>query len=113
VARGITAKTATVVAGTFQATTAANVDTKTCTTADGKTIAESRGTYTGMSSGSADLIGPITLAVHSTINMTDGYGVVSGKLKIDVAAGPDTVAAFDTVYDHGNVAGLAAGRAKS
>src|SRR5262245_10637723 len=113
VAHGITTKTASAVAGTFNAATAANVDTRTCTTTDGKTIADSRGTYTGAALGSPDLNGPITLNVHSTINTTDGYGVVSGKLKIDVASGPDTVAAFDTVYDHGNVAGLAAGRAKS
>src|SRR5262249_34874404 len=105
--------TASAVAGGFSATTAANVVTKTCTTTDGKTIADSRGTYTGASSGSADLTGPITLNVHSTINTTDGYGLVSGKLKIDVASGRDAVAAFDTVYDHGGVVGLAEGRAQS
>jgi hypothetical protein len=113
VATGITTKTASAVTGGFTATTAANVDTKTCTTTDGKTIADSKGTYTGTASGSADLTGPITLNVHSTINTTDGYGIVSGKLKIDVASGKDTVAAFDTVYDHGGVVGLAEGRAQS
>jgi hypothetical protein len=113
VARGITTKTASAVTGGFTATTAANVDTRTCTTTDGKTIADSKGTYTGTASGSADLSGPITLNVHSTINTTDGFGIVSGKLKIDVASGHDTVAAFDTVYDHGNVAGLAEGRAQA
>jgi hypothetical protein len=104
-------KTAKLVAGTFTATTASRVETRTCVTTDGKTIVRSYGKYTGAALGDADLAGPITLEARSVINTTDGVGVVDGRLKIDVAAGEDTVAHYDTVYDHGNIAGLAFGHA--
>src|SRR5438093_2083686 len=104
-------KTAKLVAGSFLATTASQIDTKTCTTSDGKTIAVSHGRYTGAATGDPDLTGPIALDVHSTINTTDNVGVLSGKLKIDVASGEDTTAHYDAVYDHGNIAGLARGHA--
>jgi hypothetical protein len=105
-------KSAASVAGTFAATAAANVETKTCTTSDGKTIAVTKATYSGTAAGAADLAGPATLKVHSFINTTDGVGVVSGTLKIDTAADKNTVAQFDTVYDHGKLAGLASGHAQ-
>src|SRR6476469_640980 len=111
VAHGIEgAKTAKAVAGTFTAATS-NVSTRTCTTSDGKAIVVTDGKYTGTASGDPDLTGPITLRARSTINTTDGVGVVDGRLKIDVTSGRDTEAGFDAVYDHGTIAGLAAGRA--
>jgi len=110
VAHGIDgAKTARAVAGTFSATSS-NVATRTCTTTDGKTLTITNGKYTGMASGDADLAGAITLRARSVVN-SDGVGVVEGTFRIDVASGRDTAGVFSTVYDHGNVAGLAVGRA--
>jgi hypothetical protein len=103
-------KAAKAVAGTFTATTASHVDTKTCTTTDGKTIVTSHGKYTGLSAGDPEFTGPITLDVHSVINTTDDVGAVTGKLKITGASGK-TAAQFDAVYDGGNLAGLAGGHA--
>jgi hypothetical protein len=111
VGKGLNGKTAKVVAGTFVATTSTHVETKTCTTPDGKTLVTSHGKYTGTSTGDADFTGPVTLDVHSVLNTTDDVGVVEGKLKIDVASGKDTVAKFDAVYDKGKLAGLASGHA--
>jgi hypothetical protein len=105
------AKTAKAVTGTFTATTASKVQTRTCTTSDGKTLVSSTGRYTGLAAGDADLTGPATLDARSTINTTDGIGVVSGTLRIDVASGEDTRAHFDAVYQGGQVAGLASGHA--
>ena len=111
VANGIGgAKTARSVAGTFSATSA-NVSTRTCTTTDGKSLAITDARYTGTATGDADLTGPITLRARSVINTTDSVGVVDGWLKIDVASGRDTTAGYTAVYDHGNIAGVAAGRA--
>ena len=111
VAHGIEgAKTAKAVAGTFSAATA-NVSTRNCTTSDGKAIVVTDGKYTGAATGDPDLTGPITLRAHSVINTTDGVGVVNGSLRIDVAAGRDTTAAYSAVYDNGTAAGLAVGRA--
>jgi hypothetical protein len=103
-------KAAKAVAGTFTATTASHVETKTCTTSDGKTIVASHGRYTGLSAGDPELTGPITLDVHSVINTTDNVGAVTGKLKITGASGK-TAAQYDAVYDGGNLAGLAGGHA--
>lgn len=103
-------RTARLVAGTFVATTATHAETKTCTTADGKTLVMSHGRYSGLSTGDPDFTGPVTLDVHSVLNTTDDVGVVQGKLKVDVA-GKDTVAQFDAVYDGGKLAGLAHGHA--
>jgi hypothetical protein len=113
VAKGLNdgARSATAVVGTFTATTAANVSTKTCTTSDGKTIAATRATYTGAATGAVDLTGPVTLQVRSLINTTDNVGVVSGQLSIDTAGDKNTRAEFSAVYDKGKLAGLAAGRA--
>ena len=113
VAKGLNdgAKSATAVAGTFTATTAANVETRTCTTPDGKTIASTKATYTGAATGAADLTGPVTLQVRSLINTTDNVGAVSGHLTIDTAADKNTRAEFTAVYDKGKLGGLGAGRA--
>jgi len=112
VAKGLKGgKSMKVVAGTFTATPAPDVKSKTCTTSDGKTIVASHGKYTGTSTGDPDLTGPITLDVHSVLNTTDDVGVVEGKLKIDVASGKDTALHFDAVYDGGSLAGLARGHA--
>jgi hypothetical protein len=112
VARGVDdSKSARALAGTFTATTASRVDTRTCTTSDNKTLVTTSGTYSGAAAGDADLTGPATLRAHSVINTTDGIGTVSGSLKIDVASGRDTEAAFTTIYSGGSVAGLAVGRA--
>ena len=104
------AKTAKSVTGTFSATQA-SVTTRTCTTSDGKSLSITLAKYTGSSTGDPDLTGPLTIRARSVINTTDNVGVVDGALRIDVASGRDTHAAFAAVYDHGNVAGLALGRA--
>jgi len=105
-------KSVTAVSGTFAATTTSGkTDTRTCTTTDGKTITATRATYTGTaSSGTADLNGPVTIDTHSVINTTDSVGEVDGRLSVAAAAGK-TDLQFTGVYDHGNVAGLATGRA--
>src|SRR5256885_8427891 len=112
VAHGIEgAKSAKAVAGTFTAT-AATTSTRTCTTTTGKAIVVTDGKYTGAAAGDdPDLTGAITLRARSTVNTTDGVGVVDGRLRIDVASGGDTEADYAAVYDHGNIAGLAVGRA--
>lgn len=111
VARGLNdTKNARAVTGTFTATTASHVNTKTCTTSDNKALVVTDGTYTGTASGDPDLTGNATLRAHSVINTTDGIGLVTGTLKIDVA-GRDTQAQFNTVYSGGSLAGLAVGHA--
>jgi hypothetical protein len=113
VAKGLDGtKSAASVTGTFTATTASNVQTRTCTTSDGKSIAVTTGTYTGTATGAADLTGAATLKVHSLINTTDDVGAVSGRLSIATAADKSTAAQFNAVYDHGKVAGLASGHSK-
>jgi hypothetical protein len=104
-----TTKSAAAVSGTFTATTPGANQTKTCTTAEGKTIDATNARYTGTAVGQPALAGAITLDVRTAINTTDGIGVIEGKLRIDVASGDDTVARFVAVYDHGKVAGLATG----
>lgn len=106
-------KTATAVTGTFTATTAANVETRTCTASDGKALSITKATYSGAATGAADLTGAVTLQVRSLINTTDGVGVVSGRLKIDTASDKDTGGSFSAVYDHGKLAGLASGHVSS
>ena len=104
-------KSARAVAGTFTATTASRVQTRTCTTTDGKTLVSTNGLYTGTATGDADLTGNATLRASSLINTNDNIGVVSGTLKIDVASGRDTQAQFNAVYSGGAIAGLATGHA--
>jgi hypothetical protein len=110
VARGLDGsnKTVKAVSGTFAATTASKVETRTCTTADGKTLVTTNGTYTGTSSGDPDLTGNITIDARSLINMTDNVGTVTGRLRIDVP-GRNTQAHFDAVYSGGQISGLAGG----
>jgi hypothetical protein len=104
-------KNARAVTGTFTATTASKVQTRTCTTIDGKTLVTTNGTYTGIAAGDADFTGNATLHATSLINTTDNIGLVSGTLRIDVASGRDTQAQFSTVYSGGQIAGLATGHA--
>lgn len=104
------AKNATAVAGTFAAT-AGSIATKSCLTADNKTIVTTDGRYTGTSTGAADLTGALTLRARSVINTTDGVGAVTGSLSIDVASGKNTRATYSAVYDHGTLVGLATGHA--
>lgn len=99
------------VTGTFNAT-GASTATRSCTTSDGKTITVTNGRYTGMAAGDPDLAGAIRIDARSVVNTTDNVGTVEGKLRIDVASGEDTVAHFSAVYDHGTLAGLAAGHAQ-
>jgi hypothetical protein len=111
VAHGIDgAKSAKAVAATFGAA-AGKTESRSCTTTDGKSITITTGRYTGTASGDPDLTGAITLYARSVVNTTDGVGVVDGQLRIDVANGRDTYAGYSAVYDHGNIAGLASGRA--
>jgi hypothetical protein len=106
------AKSVRSVAGVFTATAVSRSQVNSCATADGKTIVSTHAIYMGTASGDPDLSGPITLDVRSTINTTDGLGVLNGKLKI-AASGGDTIAGLNAVYDHGAIAGLASGRAKT
>jgi hypothetical protein len=99
------------VSGGFNATTASRVTQRTCTTSDGKTIVVTDGVYSGAGTGDADFTGNATLHARSTINTTDGVGVVSGTLKIDVASGRDTVAQLTGVISGTGFAGLAVGHA--
>jgi hypothetical protein len=100
------------VAGTFTAA-GASTSSRSCTTSDGRTIVVTNGVYTGAAAGDADLAGAITLRARSVVDTSTGVGLVSGALKIDVASGRNTTAAFTAVYDHGQVAGLAAGHART
>jgi hypothetical protein len=92
------------VTGSFTATSVTGGDTRSCTTATGKTIASTKATYAGTASGSPDLTGPATIVARSTIDTTDGIGVVDGTLEIG-----KTRSHFSAVYDHGSIAGLATG----
>jgi hypothetical protein len=99
------------VSGGFNATTASHVAQRTCTTPDGKTIVVTDGVYSGTGTGDPDFTGNATVHARSTINTTDGVGVVSGTLKIDVASGRDTVAQLTGVVSGTSFAGLAIGHA--
>src|SRR5438270_4223388 len=117
VAHGIEGtKSAKAVAGGFATGAPSQFKTRSCTTSDGKTLVATEGVYsgtaTGATAGDADFARPITVRARSLINSTDGIGVVSGTLRIDVASGGDTVAHFDTVYNGGSIAGLASGHAQ-
>lgn len=92
------------VAGSFTATSVTGSDTRSCTTSAGKTIVSTKATYTGTASGSPDLTGTATIAARSTIDTTDGIGVVEGMLRIG-----KTQSRFSAVYDHGSIAGIASG----
>ena len=111
VAHGVDGKASRTVAGTFTATSVSRLQTHTCTTSDGKTITTTTGTYSGTSQGDADLTGNATINARSTINTTDGIGLVSGTLRVDASPGRDTVTTFNSVYSGGQIAGLAVGHA--
>ncbi|HEX5247784.1 MAG TPA: hypothetical protein VFW41_11710 [Gaiellaceae bacterium] len=106
VAHGIEggAQVATPVNASFTATSVTGSDTRTCTTAAGKTVASTKATYTGTASGSPDLTGAATIEARSVLDTTDGVGVVSGTLRIG-----KTQSHFSAVYDRGSIAGLASG----
>ena len=111
VAKGIDSnKTATAVSATFSAApVAGRVDSKTCTTTDGKSVTTTRETLTGSATGSTpDLTGAVTIDANSVINTTNNIGIVSGHMKI-AATGGKTDLHFTGVYDAGNLAGLAPG----
>lgn len=98
------AQSVSAIAGSFTATTVSGSQTHSCTTSAGKTIASTKATYAGTASGSPDLTGAATIAARSTIDTTDGLGVVNGTLKIG-----KTETHFSAVYDHGALAGTASG----
>jgi hypothetical protein len=100
----------TAVTGTFTAG-GKSMSSRTCTTSDGHTIVVSKGTYTGTSSGDPDFIGPITVWARSVVDTMSRIGLVRGLARIDVASGRDTQVWFTTVYNDGQIAGLAVGRA--
>jgi hypothetical protein len=99
------------VTGAFTATSASHVQQRSCTTSDNKTVVVTDAVYTGTASGDPDLTGLATIHARSVINSTDNVGVVSGELRVDVAAGRNTQAQLDAVYSGGQLAGLAIGHA--
>jgi hypothetical protein len=111
VAHGNDNQTVTKVATSFNATTASGkTDTKTCTTADGKSLSTTRSTWTGTATtGPADLIGAVRIDANSMINTTDNVGEVDGHLTISPAGGGKTDLHFTGVYDGGTLSGLATG----
>lgn len=113
VARGTDgARSVSAVSATFTASPSGTTDTRTCTTAAGKAIAVTRATYAGVAAGSPDLAGTVTIAAQSTIDTTDGIGVVTGTLHIGATAG-QTEAGFTAVYDHGSIVGTLSGHGAS
>jgi len=106
-------RSAKAVTGTFSATTVTKNDTRSCTASDGKAISITNAAYTGTSTGDPDLTGATTVQLRAIVNTTDNVGAVSGTIKIDTAADKNTTTQFNAVYDHGNIAGLAAGRAST
>src|SRR5438132_12612768 len=97
------------VSATFTATTASGVDTNTCTASDGS-YATTHGTWTGTATSTEpSLNGPATVDAKSVVNTRTGYGVVSGRLRVDGGDSSHTEAQFDAVYSNGHVAGLAEG----
>jgi hypothetical protein len=69
------------VSGGFNATTASRVTQRTCTTSDGKTIIVTDAVYSGTGTGDADFTGNATVHARSTIDTTDGVGIVNGTRK--------------------------------
>jgi hypothetical protein len=92
----------TQVSASFSATAVSGDVTGSCTTAAGAVVSSTIATYAGIAAG--DLAGPARIAARSTIDVTDGIGVVSGTLSIGGAR-----ARFSAVYDHGRIAGTASG----
>jgi hypothetical protein len=98
------------VTGTFTATTVSQSSLATCTTSDGKQLQTVRATYAGTAAGDATFMGAVSIQTSSTIDTTDQVGVVRGRIRFG-AGGSE--AKFTAVYDHGNLAGLAAGHTGS
>ncbi|MBV8079178.1 MAG: hypothetical protein JO186_02240 [Actinobacteria bacterium] len=114
VAHGLDSKSVKAESASFTATTAGNVQTGTCTGADG-TYATSRGTYTGTISNSTDttLNGPVTIDAESLVNSTTNLGTVTGKVSLGTnndGHDEDGALHFEGVYSGGNVAGVVEGR---
>ena len=98
------------VSATFSAAPTGTVDTRTCTSSAGKRIAVTHAAYAGVATGSPDLSGTVTIETQSTIDTSDGIGIVRGTLGI--GASPSRAhARLTAVYDHGSLAGTLTGRA--
>jgi hypothetical protein len=94
------------VSATFNATTASDVHTNSCTGTDG-TYTTTRGHWSGLAAGDPTLSGNATIDATILVGPA-GDGVVAGKLRIDGAN--HTSAHFEAVIDKaGNLAGLAEG----
>jgi hypothetical protein len=110
VAHGNDNQTVTKVTGSFNATSVSGkTDTKTCTTTDGKSLSTTHSTWTGTSTGPADLTGAVRIDARSMINTTDNVGEVDGHLTISPAGGGKTDLHFTSVYDGSGLSGLATG----
>ncbi len=101
------ARTTSPVTANFTATTVGTRATTTCSGTDG-TYQLTIGTYTGASTGSALLAGPIRLTVRAAINTTKRLGTVDGTVVVD-RAGRDARARLAAVYHDGGVSGLLTG----
>ena len=75
-------RSARALSGVFAATTPSRVETRTCTTADGKTIVSTNGTYTGAASGD------VPSGVASGLSPSDRYKALSGETLGCAAGGP-------------------------
>jgi hypothetical protein len=95
------------VSATFNATTASNVRTTTCTGSDNVTYTKTRGRWTGSAQGDPTLSGNATVDAELLVKSA-GDGFVSGRLRIDGAN--HTSAWFAGVVAGGtHIAGLAEG----
>jgi hypothetical protein len=77
-AGGGTAKTEAVTA-TFTAAPTGKTKTRTCTGADG-TYNQTKGVYTGTSTGDPRLTGDIVIRTKTLVNLDNGLGVTRGKV---------------------------------
>jgi hypothetical protein len=99
------------VTATFSTATVSNLETSTCTGADG-TYMQTKATYTGDST-SADprLAGTLTIRAKTVYNTTTNLGYVEGVFRVESASGHagGMFAAVDTA---GALAGFMSGKAK-
>jgi hypothetical protein len=101
-------KTVKQVSATFNATTASNVQTSSCTGSDNVTYTTTRGRWSGTTLGDPTLAGNATIDAKLLVNSA-GDGFVTGSLRIDGAN--HTSAWFEGVISGGtHIAGLAEGR---
>jgi hypothetical protein len=77
---GNSAKTEQVTA-TFTAAPTAKTKTRTCTGADG-TYNQTKGVYTGTSTGDPRLSGDIVIRTKTLVNLDTGLGVTTGKVSV-------------------------------